>query len=243
MNNMSGKVVMVTGGTSGIGYDSEVRLAKEGATVIVTGRNEQRGIDIVHEIRSMNCAADFCPMDLKDEESISSVVSLVKTKYNRLDALFNNAGMLDLQNFEELTKEECREFMDVYLVGTILVTQKCLPLILEANGVILNNASICGLAEINNEFYLYSMAKAAIIKMTRQLAKKYARIIRVNAICPGTVETAICNQFNYEEISKVHPRGKVGRPEEIAAVANFLLSDDASYMNGSVITVDGGESL
>lgn len=124
-----------------------------------------------------------------------------------------------------------------------MVTQAFMP-ILKKGGCVLNNASVAGLHSYNaGQSYLYSASKSAIIKITRLLAKKYGADYRFNVMCPGVIRTPIFKHFDEQRYSKEIPMGRVGEPEDVAAVANFLVSDDASYVNGAVVTIDGGQSL
>ena len=244
MNDLTDMVVLVTGGTSGIGKASAIRFAKAGARVILAGRNDERGNAVANEITLFGGIAEYVKLDLEDESSIEKLVSYISDRYGRLDALFNNAGEYNITPFRDIKRKKIGEFLDVHLAGTINLTQKCIDMLLESQGVILNNASICGLQDYNKDpNMVYAMEKAAIIKFTKILAKKYSIKLRCNALCPGTTKTAIMSEEFYDSRGHILPRGKVSSPEEVAAVANFLISRDASCITGAVIVVDGGESL
>ena len=232
MNDLREMIVIVTGSTSGIGKASAIRFAAAGAVVIVTGRNEEKGNEIVREIREHDGRAEYCKMDVRKKESVFRVMDFVAEKYGRINALFNNAGIVDLQGFLDIDYNIAQNCIDTNFWGIVYACQACIPYLIRSKGVILNNASICGLSGYTDSLFVYSAVKAAVIKLTQGIAKQYCGKIRVNAICPGSVETSICDEFNYDEIAKSMPCGRVGRPDEIAAAANFLISSDASFVTG-----------
>lgn len=244
MNSLKGKVALVTGATSGIGKASALRFAQAGATVICTGRNRERGEEIVDEIHMNKGKAFFYKMDVDIDESILSVVDIVRNKFGSIDILFNNAGIFPvLPPIESLSREDIEKTVSTNFTGFMMVMKFFFPLLAEG-AVILNNASVAGLQNYTSgQSYAYNASKAAVIKATQLLAKKYGNKYRVNAICPGVIYTPIFKNFDEEKFSSMIPMGRTGTPEEVAAVANFLVSDDASYINGAILTIDGGQSL
>ena len=244
MNDLNNKIAFVTGATSGIGEACARRFAKAGATVIVAGRNQERGEQIVQDIQLGGGKATHYQLDIKDDSSIAHVVELAKKQFGYIDILVNNAGVFPVTpGLGELDRSSCLSIVDTNVNGTLMVTQAFLP-ILKKGGCVLNNASVAGLHSYNaGQSYLYSASKSAIIKITRLLAKKYGADYRFNVICPGVIRTPIFKHFDEQRYSKEIPMGRVGEPEDVAAVANFLVSDDASYVNGAVVTIDGGQSL
>lgn len=169
---------------------------------------------------------------------------MVKEQYGNIDILVNNAGIYPVTpGLGEIDRSSCLSIIDTNVNGTLMMTQAILPL-LKKGGCVLNNASVAGLLSYNaGQSYLYSASKTAIIKITKLLAKKYGLDYRFNVICPGVIRTPIFKYFDEQRYSKEIPMGRVGEPEDVAAVANFLVSDDASYVNGAVVTIDGGQSL
>lgn len=244
MNTLTNKIALVTGATSGIGEATAIRFAHAGAIVICTGRNIYRGESVVEKIKSENGMAFFFEMDVKNDMSIQKVANIVKDKFGKLDIIFNNAGIYPvLPPLEAIAREDIENVSDTNISGLIMVTKFFMPLMCKG-ATILNNASVAGLqGYTSGQSYAYNASKAAVIKVTQMLAKKYGSIIRINAICPGVIRTPIFKSFDEEKFSSSIPMGRTGDPSEVAAVANFLVSDDASYVNGAIVTIDGGQSL
>lgn len=248
MNELKNKIALITGATSGIGKASAERFAKAGANVIVAGRNEQKGNAIVNTIRQNGGKALYVHLDITDDNSIASSYNAINKEYGRLDILFNNAGIYPITpTLNDMTREFANELFNTNISGTIMVTKQFMNMLISNKGTILNNASIAGLTSSTpppgGEAYAYSVSKAGIIKFTQLLARKYGSEVRSNCICPGVIKTPIFKFFDEKKYASVIPMGRVGTPEDVAAVANFLVSDDAGYMNGCTITIDGGQSL
>lgn len=245
MNSLKNKIALITGATSGIGEASAIRFAEAGAAVVVTGRSKDRGEKVVSHIIDKGGNAVFCELDVQNDDSIKETFHFVEKKYGRLDILFNNAGIYPVSPaLDMLKREDGNKIMDINVSGLILTTQIFLPMLQESRGVILNNASVAGLeGYTSGQSYLYSGSKAAVIKITQLIAKKYGSEIRANVICPGVVRTPVYHQFDEERYKNNVPMGRVGEVQDIAAAANFLVSDDAAFINGAVLPVDGGQSL
>ena len=244
MNDLSNKKALVTGATSGIGAATAIRFAEAGAVVICTGRNCERGENVVKTIEANGGKAVFYEMDIENDLSIEKVADEVKKEYSSIDIIFNNAGIFPvLPPLESLTREDVEKTMGTNVSGFMMVTKYFFPL-LKDGGTILNNSSVAGLQSYSSgQSYAYNGSKAAVIKITQLLAKKYGEKIRVNAICPGVIKTPIFKKFDEERFASMIPMGRTGMPEEVASVANFLVSDDASYVNGAIVTIDGGQSI
>lgn len=245
MNRLDEKVALITGATAGIGAASAVRFAEAGATVIVAGRNEERGEEVVRRIRRAGGTAIFSAMDVQDDDSIRRGVADVADQFGRLDILFNNAGIFPVSpGIGELLREQGNDILDTNVSGLVMMMQACFPFLREQHGVILNNASVAGLQSYSaGQSYLYCASKAAVIKITQLFAKKYGSEVRANCICPGVVRTSLYLRFDEERYKNNIPMGRVGEAEDVASVANFLVSEDAGFINGAVIPVDGGQSL
>lgn len=245
MNDLIGKIALVTGGTSGIGEAIVKRYAKAGATVIIGGRNENKGLLLSQEIIADGGKAEFLKLDITDDASINKAYGLVKEKYHKLNVLVNNAGIYPLTpSMEDMTRIFANKVFDTNLSGTIMTTKAFIALIRVNRGNILNTASVAGLeAYTAGGAYAYSASKAGVIKFTQLLAKKYGSEIRANCICPGVIKTPIFKCFDESRYVKNIPMRRTGTPDDVAKVANFLVSDDAGYVNGCVVAVDGGQSL
>ena len=245
MNDLQGKIALITGATSGIGEASAIRFAKAGATVIVTGRNCAKGEQVIQSICDEGGNAVFYELDVVKDESIESVLHKIKERFGKLDILFNNAGVFPVSSpLENMDRIECNEILDVNVSSVMKVIQNCIPLLKESHGVILNNASVAGLQSYSaGQSYMYCGSKAAIIKITQLVAKKYGAEFRTNCICPGVIRSPIYQTFDEERYKSSIPMGRVGEVDDVAAVANFMVSDDAAFLNGCVLTVDGGQSL
>ena len=241
MGKLEDKVILITGATSGIGRATAVLFAAEGATVIAVGRNCARGADVVRRIEGTGGKAAFYACDLAKTEEIQRLVSSVQKTYDRLDGLFNNAGVLITRNLEELDDAAWDALYHTNVRGVMYMTKHCMPLLEKAHGVILNNASIAGIRTAGQRAYLYATSKAALIKFSQLCALNYAGRVRVNCVCPGLIDTEIYTNRDFSRFSI--PMGRVGQPEEVAKAALFLMSDDASYITGAVLTVDGGAVL
>lgn len=245
MNDLTGKVAVITGATSGMGEASAKRFAMAGAKVILAGRNKERGLRIEKEIRDMGAEASWIYIDVAEEESVRNFVPEAVEKYGKVDILFNNAGIFPpTPSLEEMSTEQWDEIMNVNATGMFRVTKYLMPYLERSHGVILNNASVAGMQSYaSGKVYAYGASKAAVIQFTRMIAKMYGDKIRVNCICPGVIDTPIFINRDFSRYHDIIPMHRVGTAEEVAKVANFLVSDDASYVNGAVLPIDGGQSI
>ncbi len=183
--------------------------------------------------------------DVSDRGGIASLKSLVEREYGRLDVLFNNAGILLTGSLEEITDEDWDRSYEVNVKATLHMCQAFMDMLKKSHGVVLNNASINGLHSYikGRRSYMYATSKAANIQLTRYLAKNYAPDVRVNAICPGMTKTNLFTNRDFSRFKDVNLLGRMADPMEIARTAIFLLSEDSSFMTGSIIVVDGGETI
>lgn len=245
MHRFLGKVAMVTGGTSGIGESTAKILAEEGASVIVVGRNIQRGELFEKKMTASGCSVHFFQADVSSTSDIDKLKEFVVAEYGHLNILFNNAGILLTGSIEELSDEEWDRSYNVNVKSILHMCQAFLPMMKKGHGVLLNNASNVGLQTYiqGKRSYMYASSKAAVIQLTRHIAKNYAPEIRANVICPGVTKTNIFTNRDFSRFSGVNLLDRVAEPEEIAKVAAFLLSDDSSFMTGSIIVADGGETI
>ena len=242
------KVVIVTGGTSGIGEAVAKSFDENGAIVVIIGRNSEKGLKITNEINNKYSLeiSYFLQCDISIEENVRTMVYSVIEKFGHIDILFNNSGiMLPSKEIERLPSAEWKETFDINLNGMFYVTKYAKEYLVKSKGVIINNASIAGLQYYSaGRSYAYSASKAAVIQFSHQMAKNYACDgLRVNCICPGIIDTPILGDRDRKVYAERIPLGYVGKPDDVAKVVLFLASENASYLTGVVLPVDGGVSL
>lgn len=245
MGKLDGKVALVTGGTSGIGKATAKLLYDDGAYVIITGRDKEKGFKSENDIAKNTDNIKFFKADVTNKNDIKELKNFIVYNYGRLDMLFNNAGILITDALEDITDEEWDKTYEVNVKSTLHMCQAFMPMLIESHGVILNNASINGLHTYikGRKSYMYATSKAALIQLTKYLAKNYAPDVRVNAICPGITKTNLFTNRNFSRFDDVNLLGRMAEPEEIAKVAAFLLSEDSSFMTGAIVVADGGETI
>ena len=246
MGKLDGKTALITGATSGVGEAFAKCFAFEGAFVVVVGRNSDKGRIVVEEIIQNGGKAEFQYCDVTKQDSVNELKRIVEAKHSGLDILVNNAGILLTAPLEEIQEEEWLKVFDCNTHSVMRVTQAFIGLIERNKGNILNNTSIDGLQSLvrGRANYAYCASKAAAIKFSQQLAINYTpKGVRVNCLCPGVTETPFFTNRDFSRFNSAIPMGRVGQPEEIAKAALFLVSDDASYISGAVLTVDGAASL
>ena len=251
MEGLEGKIAIVTGASSGIGEACVVRLLREGASVV--------GVDIAPPRNALDvpdgtALASFAPADVRDEQQIVDVVASVVDTYGRIDAVITAAGVAGGGPVHALDRSEWQRVIDVNLTGTFLVCKHALaqmltqPPVDDERGSVVTIASVEGL-EGTAGGSSYNASKGGVVLLTRNLAIDYGRQgIRANAICPGFIETPMFEGiFGFEGLEAVrddirseHKLRRFGRAEEIASVACFLVSRDASFVTGQAIAVDGG---
>lgn len=240
------QVALVTGATSGIGAATAEKLASQGATVVLVGRNPEKGSALQKKIAETGAVAHFVACDVSVEADVIKLAQWVQSEIGRLDILFNNAGvMLPSKEIERMPVEDWRATFDINITGMFLVTRYLKPLLLESKGCIINNASIAGLQHYAaGRSYAYSASKAAVIQFSHQMAKNYGEEgVRVNCICPGIIDTPILGDRDRKVYAERIPLGYVAKPDAVAKVVAFLASEDAEYLTGVVLPIDGGASL
>lgn len=236
------KVAIVTGAGRGIGRAISDRFAAEGAAVVIAEIDGPKGHEVVDMIRSRQQAACLCECDVTQEDQVQALAEFTLREFGHIDILVNNAIC-----GPDIVHSESWRAVEVALRGAWNCTRAVLPSMVErASGSVVNISSINALMGFGPE-HLYSAAKGAVISMTRSLACEYGKHnVRVNAVCPGTTDTEnwdpmkAANPGVLDDISKLYPLGRVGKPVEIANAALFLASDEASFVTGSVLVVDGG---
>ena len=246
MTKLNSKIALITGATAGIGKAVAELFAKEGAKVVLSGRNSEKGNAAVAEIQKNGGDAVFFACDVSDETQIKELIKKTIDKYKKIDILFNNAGvMLPSMEIEKMPVEDWHATIDTNLTSCFLVSRYAKPYLLAQKGTIINNASIAGLQHYAvGRSYAYSASKAAVIQLSHQMAKNYgAEGIRVNCICPGIILTDMLHGRDPKIYEERIPLGRVGTAQDVAKVVLFLASDDSAYLTGTVIPIDGGASL
>lgn len=244
MARFTGKVAVITGGASGIGAAAARRFHQEGASVLITDLNDAMGQAIANELGQQR--AIYRRVDVARWEDVERMVQEAVNSFGRLDILFNNAGIGSFASTPDLSIEEWRRVIDIDLNGVFHGCKAAIPVMRkQGSGAIINTASASGLAG-DFSFAAYNAAKGAVVNYTRAAGIDHAREgIRINAVCPGPVATPIIATINdmpgvKKEWDDRVPMGRFAQPEEIASVVAFLASDDASFMTGAIIAVDGG---
>jgi cyclopentanol dehydrogenase len=235
------KVAIITGGTLGIGEAIANEFAKEGAHLIILGRNNERGKAISGYLTtSYGVSCEFYQTDFNDSRSIVETIDKITGKYPRIDILVNNAGIATGGTVESLSEEEWDEIFRVNVKAPFLMCKYIVPIMREnGSGSIINIGSSAGLVGAWG-LHAYSATKGAVIQLTKSMASQYAKDkIRVNALCPGATRTPLLDKVDQEFI-KMIPMGRMADPVEIAKGAVYLASDDSSFMTGANLVIDGG---
>lgn len=245
MNNLNNKVSIITGGTSGIGEACVEVFAKAGSQVAFTGRNINRGKEIEENLKKQGLLVKFFPLDITNDEEIRKTHDEILKYYGKIDILFNNAGVYLMNNpLEEITRDNWENNFEVNCTSMVMVIKYFIKDLIRSHGTILNNASIAGIQHfISGKGYGYAASKSAVIQLTKMLAKVYGMYVRINCISPGVIKTPLYNTFDENKFNERIPLKRVGQPIDVANVANFLVSDDAAYIHGTNIVVDGGITL
>jgi len=248
MNLFQDQAAIVTGGTRGIGRAIVLMLAGQGANVAFTYlKSTQEAENLVREVQSLGVKCIGVQMDVRDFDKAKELVEKVKGDFGRLDILVNNAGITRDKALMMMTKEDWNEVLDTNLSGTFNLARAAIVTFLkQKSGSILNITSISGVIGMSRQVN-YSASKAGIIGLTKALAKEVAAYgIRVNAVAPGFIDTDMVSGFKEEQKLKLKesiPLGRFGDAGDVAQAARFLLSQEAGFITGQVLIVDGGLSI
>ena len=247
MNRLTGKIALVTGGASGLGAAIVRGFVAEGATVVIADIDAAAGEALAAEL---GAAARFSSLDVSDEASWHQTLA----RETRIDILVNNAGITTHGSIEDLSLAQFRHEFDIDVVGVFLGCKLIIPLMKSHGGSVINMSSMCGV-RAQGDLAAYNAAKAAVTHLTKSVALHYAAKaygMRCNSIHPGAIHTPILEkvmaqvddgQALYDGWVAGHPIGRLGKPEEIAAMALYLASDESAFTTGGEFRVDGGSSL
>lgn len=240
----SNRVVLVTGGSRGIGKATALAFAKEGAKVVVNCvKDAKAAASVVHDINELGSDAIAVKCDVASETQVKGMIAEAVKTFGRLDVLVNNAGIVFDVPFEKKTSAQFKRTIDVNLFGTWICSKYAAPHLRKTRGCIVNVSSTNGIDSFSPDSMDYDASKAGVIILTRALAQELAPRVRVNCVAPGWVDTDINAKlpkaFVQDEEKKIYVK-RFGRPEEIASAIVFLASPDAGFITGSTLKVDGG---
>lgn len=247
MQRHSNKVALITGAASGIGRATAIRLAQEGASVVLGDVNMQ-GLAETRELLPSSTRVGCIELDVSTQASCQQAVDYAVAEFGRLDVLCNIAGISLCRNFTQISAEEWQRIVAINLNGVFHMCQSAMPHLLESRGNIVNMASTAGLEGLAYNAG-YCATKAAVVMLSKSLALEFsAKGVRVNALCPGAVETPLSAKFDMPEgadpalLGRMFPLLDMSKPEEIAAAVAYLASDEARFVTGVAFAIDGGQT-
>ncbi|NMF33834.1 3-oxoacyl-[acyl-carrier-protein] reductase [Flammeovirga yaeyamensis] len=244
MNKLNNMVAVITGGAAGIGKTTSLLFAKEGAQVIIWDLNQEKAEETIQMISETGGRAHFMKVDTSDFSLVEKAVDYLINEFGKIDILVNNAGITRDASLKKMTIEQWQQVIDVNLTGVFNCTKHIADQMLkQESGRIINTSSVVGLYG-NFGQTNYVAAKSGVIGMTKVWARELGRKgINVNAVAPGFIATEMTQKVPEEVLKGIEskiPLGKMGKPEDIAKAYLFLSSDDSNYVNGTVLSVDGG---
>jgi len=241
---LPGKIAIVTGASRGIGKATAALLAKEGARVVITAKDQTRLESAARESKSFVAI----PGDIRKDTEVQNVVRKTIERFGKIDILVNNAGIFPkVKPLHEISESEWNEVIDVNLTGQFRFTKAVIPHMMKNGGCIVNVSSDAGLKSFANfEADAYTASKAAMVLLTQAWAVEYAKYkIRVNCVCPGIVETDMTRPYLGTEAERSmaeaeYPIGRIGSPEDVAKAILYFVSEDSSWITGAILPIDGG---
>ena len=250
--DLKGKIAVVTGATSGIGFEVAKHLAKLGCNVVLTGRDDEKGAASLKELTDQGYTAEYCSFDVTNESQVSENIKAIGEKYGKIDVLINNAGGLGGRSrFEEMSTEFYRSVLALNLDSVFFASRAAIPYLKKGNHpTIINFTSNAAWNAGGPGAGMYGTSKAGVNTITRALAKDLAEYgIRVNAVSPGTIDTPF-----HKQIKSTKPEvfaswknnimlGRLGQPEDVASVVAFLASGEAGFITAETIQIGGGQAL
>lgn len=248
MISLKDKIVLITGSSQGIGKAIALKFASLGAKIALNDipLQEENLKKTKEEIEKMGSQARYFFADVSEFSEVQKMIQEVQKEFGRLDVLVNNAGICKDKTLAKMTSEEWQKVIDIDLTGVFNCTKASLPLIISSTGKIINMSSLVG-ERGNFGQTNYAAAKAGIIGFTKSLAKEVGRFgVTVNAVAPGFIETSLTQNIHEEwkiTVKKLTALGRFGKPEEVASLIAFLASDEAGFITGEVIDIDGGLAI
>ncbi|CCU83614.1 MULTISPECIES: glucose 1-dehydrogenase [Mesotoga] len=249
MKRFEGKVVMISGGSSGIGAETAIAFAEEGAKVVITDVDEEKGRKLAEEINESGGTAVFMKHNVADAKQTKEIINKIVEKFGKLDVAFNNAGIAGPSlPISEYPEEDWERVISINLLGVYYgMKYQIQQMLKQGGGAIVNNSSILGKVGFNNAS-AYVAAKHAVVGLTKAAALEYAsKNIRINAVNPAFIKTPLIENAGmkegtemYDMLVGLHPIGRLGNPREVANAVLFLSGEDASFVHGESLMVDGG---
>jgi NAD(P)-dependent dehydrogenase (short-subunit alcohol dehydrogenase family) len=243
------RVALVTGGAYGIGRGIAQEFAKKGDAVVIADRDDKRGAELESSLRKSGAQALFVHTDIRIESDVQALIAKTKEAFGRIDVLCNNAGIERYRTADEYTIDDWNAISETNLRGAFLCTKYAYPLLKKSKGCVVNISSVQAIA-CEPKISVYAATKAGLLALTRGMALDFAADgVRVNAVCPGAIQTGMMEPFIKDQpdpveavkaIGRTIPLGRVGQPEDIAQAVCFLASPAASYITGATLVVDGG---
>lgn len=247
--SLQSRVAIVTGASGGIGEATAKLFAREGASVVLVARNEQKLEKVAAEIKKDGREALALKGDITDENEVQYVIKIARRQFGKIDILVNNAATInDPMPFHTMNDKVINDVVDTNLIGTFRMTRAVLPMMIDQKrGSIVNVASVAGMKTVDKvPLAVYDSSKAGVIMFTKSLAMEYGPYnIRVNCVCPGTVRSPFLQPYLEDEkarevLNSMQPLGRIGEPEDVANAILYLVSDASNWVTGSILVVDGG---